>query len=49
MTATDQFVPTTPFAAVFADFLGYSSHHYLLAGDILSGLTEIYKAPHATN
>ena len=48
MPATDQFVPSTPFEAVFGDFFGFNGHHFLIAGDRLSGWTEIYKAPHGT-
>ena len=33
---------------IFGDFFGFNGHHYLIAGDRLSGLTEIYKAPHGT-
>ena len=49
MPPVDQFVPSTPFEAVFADFFGYSGSHYLIAGDRLSGWTEIYRAPHGTH
>ena len=34
-------VPATPFESVLADFFGYAGHHYLVAGDRLSGWVEI--------
>ena len=37
--------PTTPFEQVFADFFDYAGHHYLVAGDRLSGWTEIFSTP----
>ena len=48
MPATDQFVPSTPFEAVFGDFFRFNGHHFFIAGDRLSGWTEIYKAQHGT-
>ena len=30
-------IPSTPFESVFADFFLESGHHYLVAGDRLSG------------
>jgi len=37
-------IPTTPFEAVFADFFEESGHHYLVAGDRLSGWVEAYSS-----
>ena len=37
--------PETPFEAVFADFFEESGHHYLVAGDRLSGWVEVYSSP----
>ena len=37
--------PETPFEAVFADFFEKSGHHYLVAGDRLSGWVEVYASP----
>ncbi|XP_032225565.2 uncharacterized protein K02A2.6-like [Nematostella vectensis] len=34
--------PSTPFEAVFADFFDYGGHHYLVAGDRLSGWVEVF-------
>ena len=48
MPASDQFVPSSPFEAVFGDIFGFNGHHFLIASDRLSGWTEIYKAPHVT-
>ena len=41
-------VPATPFEAIFADFFDYAGHHYLVAGDRLSGWVEIFKSPTGT-
>ena len=37
--------PKTPFEQIFADFFGYGGHHYLVAGDRLSGWVEIFSTP----
>ena len=36
--------PETPFEAVFADFFEESGHHFLVAGDRLSGWVEVYSS-----
>ena len=41
-------VPATPFESIFADFFDYAGHHYLVAGDRLSGWVEIFKSPTGT-
>ena len=33
---------------VFADYFQFSGHHYLVAGDRLSGWVEVFRAPHHT-
>ena len=38
-------IPSTPFESVFADFFEASGHHYLVAGDRLSGWVEVYSSP----
>ena len=37
-------IPTTPFEAIFADFFDEGGHHYLVAGDRLSGWVEVYSS-----
>ena len=37
--------PSTPFEQVFADFFEFGGHHYLVAGDRLSGWSEIFSTP----
>ncbi len=41
-------IPSTPFESIFADFFDYRGHHYLVAGDRLSGWVEIFQAAHGT-
>ena len=41
-------VPAIPFESIFADFFDYAGHHYLVAGDRLSGWVEIFKSPTGT-
>ena len=41
-------VPATQFESIFADFFDYAGHHYLVAGDRLSGWVEIFKSPTGT-
>ena len=41
-------VPATPFESIFANFFDYAGHHYLVAGDRLSGWVEIFKSPTGT-
>ena len=41
-------VPATPFESIFADFFDYVGHHYLVAGDHLSGCVKIFKSPTGT-
>lgn len=38
-------LPSTPFEATFADFFTYSSHHYLIVGNRLSGWVEVFGSP----
>ena len=45
LPATPPECPETPFEAVFADFFEESGHHYLVAGDRLSGWVEVYSSP----
>ena len=45
LPATTPECPETPFEAVFADFFEESGHHYLVAGDRLSGWVEVYSSP----
>jgi len=37
-------VPSTPFEAIFADFFLEGGHHFLVAGDRLSGWVEVYSS-----
>ena len=37
--------PLTPFEQIFADFFEFGGHHYLVAGDRLSGWSEIFSTP----
>ena len=37
--------PSTPFEQVFADFFDFGGSHYLVAGDRLSGWSEIFSTP----
>ena len=37
--------PLTPFEQIFADFCEFGGHHYLVAGDRLSGWCEIFSTP----
>ena len=41
--------PSTPFEAVFADFFDYGGHHYLVAGDRLSGWVEVFRSTAGTD
>ena len=40
--------PSTPFEMIFADYFEFRGHHYLVAGDRLSGWVEVFRAPHHT-
>ena len=44
--ASEPSFPSTPFEMVFADYFEFSGHHYLVAGDRLSGWVEVFRAPH---
>ena len=48
LPAVEPSLPSTPFEMVFADYFQFSGHHYLVAGDRLSGWVEIFRAPHHT-
>ena len=37
--------PSSPFEQIFADFFDFGGHHYLVAGDRLSGFAEIFQTP----
>ena len=37
--------PSCPFEQIFADFFDFGGHHYLVAGDRLSGFTEVFYTP----
>ena len=37
--------PSTPFEQIFADFFDFGGSHYLVAGDRLSGWSEIFSTP----
>ena len=37
--------PSCPFEHIFADFFDFGGHHYLVAGDRLSGFTEVFHTP----
>ena len=41
--------PTTPFQHVFADFLSFGGRSYLVAGDRLSGFSELFFTPTGTS
>ena len=41
--------PSTPFEQIFADFFEFGGHHYLVAGDRLSGWSEIFSTPTGTS
>ena len=41
-------IPSTPFEQIFSDYFEFCGHHYLLAGDRLSGWVEVFRAPHGT-
>ena len=41
--------PSTPFEQIFADFFEFGGHHYLVAGDRLSGFTEVFYTPSGTS
>lgn len=43
MQVAGQLVSSTPFEAVFGDFVGYIGHHFLIAGSRLE--RDICKAP----
>ena len=40
--------PLTPFEQIFADFFEFAGHHYLIAGERLSGWSEIFSTPSGT-
>jgi len=41
--------PSTPFAAIFADFFDYGGCHYLVVGDRLSGWVEVLRSTAGTD
>ena len=41
--------PSSPFEHVFADFFDFGGRHYLVAGDRLSGFTEVFLTPSGTS
>ena len=41
--------PSCPFEQVFADFCDFGGNHYLVAGDRLSGFTEVFQTPSGTS
>jgi hypothetical protein len=41
--------PSTPFEEIFADFFDFGGRHYLVAGDRLSGWSEIFSTPSGTS
>ena len=41
--------PSTPFEHIFADFFYFGGHHYLVAGDRLSGFAEVFHTPSGTS
>ena len=41
--------PSCPFEHIFADFFDFGGHHYLVAGDRLSGFTEVFHTPTGTS
>ena len=42
-------VPSSPFESIFADFFDFGGNHYLVAGDRLSGFTEVFHTPSGTS
>ena len=40
--------PSCPFQQIFADFFDFGGYHYLIAGDRLSGYTEVFFTPSGT-
>ena len=47
-SATEPVFPSTPFEMIYGDYFEFSGHHYLVAGDRLSGWVEVFRAPHHT-
>ena len=41
--------PSTPFQHIFADFFDFNGRHYLVAGDRLSGFSEVFLTPTGTS
>ena len=41
--------PSSPFESIYADFFDFGGHHYLVAGDRLSGFSEIFQTPTGTS
>ncbi len=41
-------IQSTPFESIFSDFFDYRGHHYLVAGDRLSGWVEIFQGAQGT-
>ena len=41
--------PSAPFEEIFADFFHFGGHQYLVAGDRLSGFTEVFATPTGTS
>ena len=41
--------PSSPFEQIFADFFDFGGQHYLVAGDRLSGFTEVFSTPSGTS
>ncbi len=42
-------LPSCPFESIFADFFEFGGSHYLVAGDRLSGFTEVFHTPSGTS
>ena len=40
--------PSSPFENIYADFFDFGGYHYLVAGDRLSGFSEIFQTPSGT-
>ena len=44
LPAVEPKIPSLPFESIFADFFELASHHYLVAGDRLSGWVEVFSS-----
>ena len=42
-------IPSCPFESIFADFFEFGGCHYLVAGDRLSGFSEVFHTPSGTS